>query len=203
MRKNRRKIVSAFLLFFVLLNSACAQIPSGKAYVAEELLVQNSTVLLNNASYAIPLQNLGSLKIAGVHFSNPYAAGFDSLLNKYTKVDTFNGNVYTGAKSLNDLSFDLKWYNTIIVQLNNADVNNPQIINFITQTQKVKNVIVALFGDGSSLAKLNDISAPVIWSERVSLVSAFFSAQAIFGGVPITQKLANTYSPHYATGMGF
>ena len=62
---------------------------------------------------------------------------------------------------------------------------------------------MALFGSGSSLAKLNDITAPVIWSERVSQVSAFFSAQAIFGGVPVTQKLANTFSPHFATGMGF
>jgi hypothetical protein len=151
MRKNRRNIIGAVLLMFVLFNSACAQIPSGKAYVAEELLVQNSTVLLNNASFAIPLQNLGSLKIASVHFSNQYAAGFDSLLNKYTKVNVFNGNIYNGQKNINDLSSDLKWYNTIIVQVNNADVNNPQIISFITQTQKVKNVIVALFGPGSSL----------------------------------------------------
>jgi CubicO group peptidase (beta-lactamase class C family) len=191
------------LLLFVLFNSACAQIPSGKAYVAEELLVQNSTVLLNNASFAIPLQNLGSLKIASVHFSNQYAAGFDSLLNKYTKVDAFNGNIYNGQKNINDLSSDLKWYNTIIVQLNSVDVNNPQIINFIIQTQKIKNVIVAVFGPGESLGKMNDVTAPVIWSERISQVSAFFVAQAIFGGVPITQKLTSTYAPRYATGMGF
>ena len=203
MRKNRRNIIGAVLLLFVLFNSACAQIPSGKAYVAEELLVQNSTVLLNNASFAIPLQNLGGLKIASVHFSNQYAVGFDSLLNKYTKVDVFNGNIYNGQKNINDLSSDLKWYNTIIVQLNSADVNNPQIINFITQTQKIKNVIVALFGPGESLGKMNNITSPVIWSERVSQVSAFFVAQAIFGGVPITQKLTATYAPRYATGMGF
>ena len=205
MRKNRRNLFSAVLLLFVLLNSACAQqqVPYGKAYVMEESLAQNSTVLLNNGSYAIPLQNLGTLKIAAVYFSNQYASGFDSLLNKYTKVDAFNGNTYTGAKSLNDLSSDLKWYNTIIIQLNATDVNNPQIISFITQTQKIKNVVVALFGSGNSLAKLNDITAPVIWSERVSQVSAFFSAQAIFGGVPVTQKLTDNYSPHYATGMGF
>jgi CubicO group peptidase (beta-lactamase class C family) len=183
MRKNRRNIIGAVLLMFVLFNSACAQIPSGKAYVAEELLVQNSTVLLN--------------------FSNQYAAGFDSLLNKYTKVNVFNGNIYNGQKNINDLSSDLKWYNTIIVQVNNADVNNPQIISFITQTQKVKNVIVALFGPGSSLGKINDVTAPVIWSERMSQVSAFFVAQAIFGGVPITQKLTATYAPRFAANMGF
>jgi CubicO group peptidase (beta-lactamase class C family) len=205
MSRNKGNCVWAILLLFVLFNSACAQqpIPYGKAYVMEENLVQNSTVLLNNASYSIPLQNLGSLKIADVYFSNQFATGFDSLANKYTKVDAFNGSTYTGIKNLNDLSSDLKWYNIIIIQLNAADANNPQIINFIAQTQKVKYVMVALFGSGSSLAQLDGINSPVIWSERVSVVSAFFSAQAIFGGVPITQKLTNTYSAHYATGMGF
>jgi hypothetical protein len=189
MRKNRPNFIGAVLLVFILFNSACAQnSPYGKAYVAEELLVQNSTVLLNNASYLIPLQNIGSLKIASVHFSNPYAQGFDSLLNKYEKVDVINGNIYNGQKNINDLSSDLKWYNTVIVQLNATDVSNPQIISFITQTQKIKNVIVALFGPGGSLTKMNDVTAPVIWSERSSPVSAFFVAQAIFGGVPITQQ---------------
>lgn len=205
MRKNRLNAAAIFLLFFVSLNSACAQNPpfTGKAYVDEENLVQNSTVLLNNASYLIPLQNLNTLKVASVHFSNTYAGGFDSLLNKYTRVDRFDGDFYTGTKNLTNLAADLKWYNTIIVQLNAADVNNPQIISFIVQNQKIKNVVIALFGSGSSFARLNDVTAPVIWSERVSPVSAFVSAQAIFGGVAITQKLKSTYSPRYSANMGF
>jgi len=204
MRKNKWNCVLPVLSLFILFNSACAQNPPlGKSYVAEENQVQNSTVLLNNASYLIPLQNLNTLKIASVHFSNQYATGFDSLLNKYSKVDVFSGNDYTGAKNINMLSGDLKWYNTIIIQLNNADLNNQQIINFITQNQKIKNVIIALFGSGSSFTKLNDVSAPIIWCERVSPVSAYFSAQAIFGGVAITQKLSSTYTPRYSANMGF
>jgi CubicO group peptidase (beta-lactamase class C family) len=203
MRRNRRNNLLGLLLF-VLFNSACAQNPStGNAYVTEENLVQNSTVLLNNASYVIPLQNLAALKIASVHFSNPYAAAFDSLLNKYSKVDAFNGNSYVGAKSTNDLSADLKWYNTIIVQLNPADVNNPQIINFITQTQKIKNIVIALFGDGGSFSKLNEVTVPIIWSRRTTEGAAYFSAQAIFGGVAITQKLSSTYGSRYSVNMGF
>lgn len=204
MRKNRLNIAAAVLLTFVLFNSACAQNPPiGKAYVDEENLVQNSTVLLNNGSFLIPLQNLSNLKIASVHFNNQYAAAFDSLLNKYSKVDAFNGNTYTGIKGINNLSTDLKWYNTIIVQVNATDVNNPQIINFITQNQKIKNIVVALFGSGGSFAKLTDVTAPIIWTEMVSAVSAFFSAQAIFGGVAITQKLSSTYAPRYSANMGF
>jgi len=203
MRKNKWNGILV-LLTFILFNSACAQTPSaGNAYVTEENAVQNSMVLLNNASFLIPLQNLDVLKIASVHFSNPYATSFDSLLNKYARVDVFNGNDYTGPKTINNLSTDLKWYNTIIVQLNAADVNNPQIIDFITQNQKLKNVIVALFGSGSSLSSLNGVTSPIIWTERVSPVAAFVSAQAIFGGIAITQKLTSSYSPRYSVNMGF
>jgi CubicO group peptidase (beta-lactamase class C family) len=206
MIKNKWGCVSLVLLGFALFDSACAQNPppfTGQAYVNEERLVEHSTVLFNNSKYLIPLQNLEQLKIASVHFSNQYATGFDSLLNKYCKVQPFNGNIYTGAKSLNDLSADLKWYNTIILQLTDADLNNPQLIDFINTNQKVKNVIVAVFGSGTVLNKLANVAVPIIWSERVSPVSAFYSAQAIFGGLPITQKLTRTYTPQFATGMGF
>jgi CubicO group peptidase (beta-lactamase class C family) len=212
MRKNKYIFYTLILSGFVLLNSACAQNPpfSGKAYVVEKRLVEQSTVLFNNASYLIPLQNLDRLKIASIHFSNRYAPEFDSLLNKYSKVQVFNGNVYSGlsagqagVKSLDDLSSDMKWYNTLIIQLNDADLNNPLITGFINSNQKIKTVIIALFGSSNALIKLNNVSAPIVWCERVSPVSAFFSAQAIFGGIAITKKLDRNLSALYKKGTGF
>jgi CubicO group peptidase (beta-lactamase class C family) len=205
MIKNKWGSVALVLFGFALFNTACAQNPplTGKAYVAEERLVQNSTVLLNNAQYTIPLQKLEDLKIASVHFTSQYATTFDSLLNKYTKVQVFDGNGYAGNKTFNDLAADLKWYNTIILQVNDADLSNPQLIDFINTTQKIKPVIVAAFGYGPLLSKLDNVTAPVIWTERVSSVSASYAAQAVFGGVPLTQKLTKTYSPVYGKGMGF
>ncbi|MCO5949205.1 serine hydrolase domain-containing protein [Mucilaginibacter flavidus] len=206
MLRNRWRLSPIIVLTgFILFNSACAQNPpfTGQAYVNEEKLVEKSTVLLNNASYLIPLQNLEQLKVASIHFSNVYARNFDSLLNKYTKVTSYNGSDYTGMKSLDDLSSDLKFYNTLVVQVNDADLNNPLLLNFINTNQKVKNVIVALFGSNVGLAKLTNTAVPVIWSQRVNPVSAFYSAQAIFGGVAVTQKLTRYVSPLYNTGMGF
>lgn len=201
MIKSKWGCVSVVLLGFALFNTACAQNPpfTGQSYVAEERLVQNSTVLLNNGKYNIPLQKLEELKIASVHFTNQYAVAFDSLLNKYAKVQTFDGN----GKNMNMLAGDLKWYNTIILQVNDADLSNPLLLDFINTNQKLKTVIIAAFGNGSMLTKLNNVTVPVIWSERVSPVSASYAAQAIFGGVAITQKLTKTYSPVYSTGMGF
>jgi CubicO group peptidase (beta-lactamase class C family) len=205
MRESKSLVYLFVLSGFILFNSACAQNPpyTGQAYITEERLVEQSTVLLNNAAYLIPLQNLDQAKIASIHFSNRYATDFDSLLNKYAKVTVVNGNDYTGVKNLDDLSSDLKWYNTLIVQLNEADLSNPLIMSFINANQKIKNVIIALFGGSNALVKLNTTAVPVIWTGRVSPVSAFYSAQAIFGGVAITQKLSSNFSPVYKAGMGF
>ncbi len=205
MRKNNWLLQIFILSSFILFNSACAQNPpfTGKAYVDEENLAAQSTFLLNNAAYVIPLQNLDQLKIASVHFSNPYTTGFDSLLNKYSAVRSFSGNDYTGAKTLDDLSADLKWYNTVIVQLDEADLNNPQVVDFINFNQKIKNVIVALWGSDNALIKLSNVSSPIIWCERVSPVSALCSAQAIFGGIAITQKLKRNIAPVFKKYMGF
>src|ERR1700712_676312 len=134
MRKNKWRLSPLIVLtVFTLFNSACAQNQpfTGLAYVTEEKLAEKTTVLLNNSSYLIPIQNLEEQKIASIHFTNLYAAGFDSLLNKYAKVAVYNGSNYSGIKSLDDLSSDLKFYNTLIVQVNDADLNNPLIIDFI------------------------------------------------------------------------
>jgi len=204
MRKNKSVLYTLILTGFILINSACAQNPpSGKAYIDEEHLAEQSTVLLNNGSYMIPLQNLDELKIASVHFSYMYAAGFDSLLSKYANITTFNGNSYAAPKSLNDLSNDLRFFNTVIIQLNEADLDNPALASFITYNQKIKNVIIALFGAGNALVKLNNFTVPVVWSTRIAPVSAFYSAQAIFGGVPVTQKLKQNISAVYRKDMGF
>jgi CubicO group peptidase (beta-lactamase class C family) len=205
MRKNKWRLYPLVLTTFILFHSACAQNPpvSGLSYLAEEKIAEKSTVLLNNAAYVIPLQNLETAKVASVHFTNLYTTGFDSLLNKYTKVTSYNGSAYSGIKTLDNLSADLKWYNTIIVQLNDVDLNNPLIVNFINSNQKIKNVIVALFGSGNALAKLTNPAVPVVWSERVSPISAYYSAQAIFGGVAISQKLSKDVSDIYKANMGF
>jgi CubicO group peptidase (beta-lactamase class C family) len=205
MRKNKWRFCVLILSGFVLVHSACAQNPpfTGKAYVNEEKLVEKSTVLLNNGQSLIPLKELSQLNIASIHFSYPYAAAFDSLLNKYSRIQSFNGMDYVGIKTPEMLDFDTKLSNTLIVQLTDADMANPQIVSFINNNRRTKNVIIAYFGDGSSLAKMESVTAPIILAQRSSPVSALFSAQAIFGGVAITQNLGQTFSQKYLANTGF
>ncbi|MBV8389702.1 MAG: serine hydrolase [Mucilaginibacter sp.] len=205
MRKNKWRFCLLALTGFILVHSACAQNPplTGQAYVNEEKVVEKSTVLLNNAQSQIPLKELGQLTIASIHFSYPYTAAFDSLLNKYSSIQSFNGMEYVGLPGQGVLDFDTKLYNTLIVQLTDADMANPQVVSFISEKRQSKNVVIAYFGDGSSLSKLDNINAPIVFASRSSPVSAVFSAQAIFGGVAITQILDKSYSEKYRTNTGF
>jgi len=202
MNENKPNCLLIILLAFTLFNSACAQ-NSGQIYLREQKLVEKSTVLLNNNNSLIPLRNVGNLKIASVHLSNQFASGFDSLMNKYAQVQSFSVAGYTGKQNIIHLTNDLKSYNTIIVQLTEADLDNNPLIKFITDNQQQRNLIVAYFGKGASLDKLNEVNAPIVYSERTSEGAAYFSAQAIFGGVAITAKINSSITQRYRFGAGF
>jgi len=205
MRKNKWRFCVLALSGFILVHSACAQNPpfTGQAYINEEKAAEKSTVLLNNAQNQVPLKELSQLTIASIHFSYPHAAVFDSLLNKYSSIQSFDGMVYVGMPGQGVLDFDTKLYNTLIVQLTDADMANPQVVSFIGENRRSKNLVIAYFGDGSSLAKLENINSPIIFSKSSSPISAMFSAQAIFGGIAVTQNLDKTYSQKYRSGTGF
>src|SRR5476651_1092304 len=133
MRKNKWGLLPIIGFVWVLFGSACAQNPHQQnlKFVKDEQQVAATTALLNNKTALIPLQNLDQVKIASVHFLYPFAAPFDSLLNKYTRVDSFNGREYTSdVKNISNLSDDLKMYSTIIISLTEADLANPQLIAY-------------------------------------------------------------------------
>ena len=171
-----------FGLGIALLQSACAQSPHkpNADIVAEQHLIERSTALLNNEQQIIPIQNLEVTKVASVHFTYAYSTVFDSLLNKYAKVQSFNGSQYTGVNALNELADDLKMYNTVIVELSAVEAPNQQYLNFINATSKLKKVVVVLFGKGNMLAAFNNVTVPVIWSERETPLSASYTAQVCF-----------------------
>jgi CubicO group peptidase (beta-lactamase class C family) len=197
--------LTALLIGGTLLQTACAQNPHAvnATILLDQEQIAKTTVLLNNEQHVIPLQNLDMAKVASVHFSYAFAAPFDSLLNKYTKVVPFNGNQYTGIKNLSDLTDDLKLYNTVIVELSDMETNNQLLLNFINSNKKLKNVIVVLFGKGVALTPLDNTDAPLIWCEKQTALSASCTAQVIFGGIAATQKLTKDFTHKYHAGSGF
>ncbi len=178
--------IFALCLMHLLSLTACTQ--SGEHRKNEQLIkegrnVEQSTVLLNNKSQLIPLKKIEDLKIASVNIGSFHSSVFDSILNKYALVKSFSSSAYNSdVLSLDDLSDDLKFYNTVIIQVTDQSLNDPRTMPFILENQKNKQIILSLSGDVRSLKLLEVIGAPLIWSEKKSGESANFAAQLIFGG---------------------
>lgn len=170
----------------------------------EQKDAEKSIVLLNNRSAMIPLQSLETRKIASVNMGSVYAGVFDSLLNKYAFVKSFSAESYKSQSlTIDDLTDDLKFYNTIIIQVIDESFNDPEVLRFILENQKNKKIILAGFGDLSVLRKLNQIIAPIVWSPDYNPVTSWYSAQLIFGGTEAKGKLSKTISSKYKAGSGY
>jgi CubicO group peptidase (beta-lactamase class C family) len=204
MRKN--KILNVFLLSLLALTtfSACAQDhKTNQQRLTAINNIINSTVLLNNHDQIIPLKSLDKKQIASVNLGLPQQQVIDSMLNKYTKVTSFDAATYKDQRDLNFLEDDLKYYNTVIVSLSSSESNTARYINFINTLAKSKQVIVALFGNGNALASFDMLEAPIVWTPALDPEAAALVPQVIFGGIPATGKLKVAYSAKYTLGSGF
>ena len=190
-----------FIQIFVLY--ACGQShQENQSWLEKVIEAEKNTVILNNQNNFIPIKNLESLKIATVNFGFQEYTVFDSLLNKYQHVELVNYTAQDSLSSLGILQDDLKFFNTIIISLSDSASKDTTIIDFIISLQHKKRVVVALFGEGESLASLNDFTGPVIWSSHKTAECAHTAAQMIFGGLGSQAKLKRDFSEKYKTGSG-
>lgn len=172
------------------------------SWLTELKAAEKTTVVLNNAEGILPLANLEQ-KIACIDLGFSHSVFFDSLANKYQKVDHFNGNYYASTSSLDALLDDLKFYQTLILEVSDISIFDQRVMDFISRAEKQKQIIIALFGDGRSLIKLDKIQSPIIWCEKHTPESAAFSAQAIFGGFAIDNYLKADYGDNLCAGSGY
>lgn len=163
---------------------------------------QQHTVVLNNAEERLPLAHIDQ-KIASINLGFNHSVAFDSLLNKYQQVPTFNGNFYANTSSLDALLDDLKFYNTLIIGVSDVAIFDERVLQFIKHAEKQKRVVIALFGDGRSLSKLEQLQSPIIWCENHSETGASLVAQALFGGLSLSNYLTQDYGQKFCAGSGY
>ena len=197
-------IAYAFCSVFIAACTQSAEHRYNEKYVNEQKSVEQTTVLLNNSRQQIPLKNLQELKIASINFGSEQGVVFDSILNKYAPVTSFStsGAVST-MPGVDDLNANLESFNTLIVRITDSALNEPETLSFIKESQKNKQVILNLTGDIKSLALLEQVDIPIIWSEKQSAESSVFTAQLIFGGVNAFGRLRQEASIKYKTGAGY
>jgi CubicO group peptidase (beta-lactamase class C family) len=196
-----------FCLLVSLSVSACAQTAEhlkNNALLREERNIEKSSVLLNNEKGLIPLKNLQNLTIASVNIGSAFASEFDSISTKYTVIRPFESlNYKFNPVTFDELNDDLKFFNTVIVQVSDQSLNDPRTLPLLLDLQENKQLIISLSGDVQSLNLLNNLSVPIIWTAKKSVLSANLSAQLIFGGIGSIAKLEKNISAKYKAGSGF
>ena len=156
---------------------------------------QQTAVLLNNASSTIPLINLKDRKIATINIGSTYPGIFNAMLNNYAPVAELQ---LSDASSAN-----IGPYTTLIIQVNAESLAYPETINYIQDLQKKKEVILVGYGNTFALGLLGSFPAPIIWNPETSEKSADYSAQLIFGGSTVHNRLKEAVSLVYPAGAGY
>lgn len=171
-------------------------------HAQERIPETNLTVLLNNQTRIIPLRKLDNLSIACVTPSNdPVLSAFGDLLERYAPVRHFSKP--TDADAYHAVDEGMKFYNTIILGLNAADLGDKRLLQFINTLAIGKQVILSVFGDGTKLRELDFTHYPIVWNAEMNEAAARNAAMSIFGGLACTARLPRSFSARYATGAGF
>jgi CubicO group peptidase (beta-lactamase class C family) len=198
-----QKILALVVLVISASFLACGQEhQQSKTWLNNFKEIEKTTVVLNNGKEILPLKDLEKKRIASIDLGFNHHIVFDSLLNKYDKVDHFNGSVYQANSQLKALIDDLKFYNTVILCLSDVSVFNEEVLSLIKELEYKKQVVIALFGDGRSLTRLDQFNAPIVYSPQHNNDGANFVAQLIFGGVGTEARMLTSYSEKYQKGAG-
>lgn len=210
MLSNLLRVGYAFPTFCLLVSlsvSACAQTAEhlqNNALMREERDIEKSSVLLNNEKGIIPLKDLQNLTIASVNIGSAFSSEFDSISTKYTVTRPFESlNYKFNPATFDELNDDLKFFNTVIVQVSDQSLLDPRTLPFLLDLQENKQLIISLSGDVQSLKLMNNLSVPIIWTAKKSALSANLSAQLIFGGIGTIASLEKNISAKYKVGSGF
>lgn len=202
-RNNFKKALATACLAIVACVSACAQThKQNQDRLAKINEAISGIVLLNNQQKIVPITGLADKKIASVSLGFYAQIGFDSLLNKYAQVTSIDAVKYKDSTSYDDLEDDLKFYNTIVVTLNDELAAQNKSITLVKNLAKHKRVVVALFGSGKMLSQFDKLNVPIIFSNKAIDEASLIAPQIIFGGIAATNKLKANYSSFYKVGDG-
>lgn len=180
-----RNLILAICLLTSISYYACAQ-KKQTNILSDGLETAASTVVLNNSDGDIPLKKLDERKIASINAD----ASFDSLLAYYADVSS----ILPGE--------EVKQFNTLIVEINDKLLADAQFMQSLKDYNKTEDLIIVGKGPYSSLAKLNDIETPIVWSTDTSEQASAINAQVVFGGLAAEGSLVTDVSDNFKKGDG-
>ena len=174
-------------------------------------IYQSAITLVSNKDNLIPLQDIGSMKIATLAIGNPQINEFQQTLSKYCKIDHYNiRKDFTNQKADYFLK-KLEEYDLVIVSIHQTNIYpsknfgiNDQCLNLAKRITDKTKVILTLFSNPYSLNTINDPSAfdGIIISHQDTRISKSITAQLIMGALGFKGKLPVTASPYFKVNAG-
>ena len=161
-------------------------------------LIRGSLTVLNNLDNILPVENLGSLKIATVVTDTVKVNPFQKMLDNYSEIDHFSISKTASEQELANLLVKLKNYNLVILGV--CGINNYPTGNYGTTDIQKKavseiiegnNTITVFLGNAYALKHFENIqqSAGLIMAYQNRQLTQELAAQLIFGAFDANGKL--------------
>lgn len=200
--KTRISCLILFLLLTGIKGGFAQNHQSNLLRLKNEKDALNQTVVLNPKKNSIPIINLEKLSAASVNLGSPYGSTFNTLLNRYAKVDTVQSYTVAGSTDYNHLNDDLSLYHTVIFQLAEKTTFDKLLLDFLQELEKSKTVILVVSGAADRSAFFSKLQSEILWCKQQTPESASVLAQLIFGGIGLKQPaLRIGYSVPEAVGV--
>jgi CubicO group peptidase (beta-lactamase class C family) len=157
-------------------------------WLQKERDAEKNSVILNNRQSLVPIVKLEGLSAASINLGASNSAAFNTLLNKYVKVDTLQGYPASDVNGYLRLNDDLKLFSTTIFQFSDKSVYDKNLYNFLQEMEKTKTVIITLAGKADHTSFFKGLKAPLLWCKKATPEAASVLAQLIFGGISLDNK---------------
>ncbi|MGJ1388907.1 serine hydrolase domain-containing protein [Sphingobacterium spiritivorum] len=179
---------------WVIAATVCSFLGTFPLYAQYKSAVKNESVLLLNQEGIIPLKKLDDYKIVIASPSSDKFTDFITQAGRYSEFET---------KGVEKLDESIKYANTVIIPLRDTDITDQLVYQLVQARKNNKKIILAVFGSGSGLSKLNNLTVPVLFNTNADSQTQKNAAMTIFGGMSSTAKLDKTYSFYFQKGAGF
>lgn len=193
------------------IENICNDLNTNNALALRQKLVENSLTLLINKNDAFPIKELSDVKIASLSIGAAKITNFQKTMDKYAPVTHFQIDKNPDTKQISKILESLKSFDKVIVGMHsytNAPSQNygitQGIIDLIDTLKKQKPIILNIFTNPYCLKYFSDtanIEALLMSYQNDSLIEAV-SAQAIFGGIPVTGRLPVHVNKIYTLNSG-
>lgn len=209
------KVISFVCLFFYSLiaisqtNLSIAKDSTANWSALQYKQALQSIYILKNKGNCLPFTNLEQLKIASLGLGLAEDNVFQHTLSKYSLLQAENLAVdqfYT--KEMIHTYTQLEADSSILLlALSAQDLAQKDLGLFIQYVSQQSNVVLCTWGDVNALKQLSTATLEaldaLLWSEKESDFVQSLMAQTLFGGVNITNTLANEISPLFPKGTGY